>query len=81
MTDPHKPLSDALGAGATPGPWQELVARLLAERYQLAAEVEALRVDAERWRAMRTADGGVTLRIHNSRGDQRDSIIDSARKE
>ena len=34
--------------------------------------------DAKRWQFLRSAGDDVTLRIHNSRGDLRDSVIDAA---
>jgi hypothetical protein len=34
--------------------------------------------DAARWRAVAAAGGGLTLRLHNSRPDHREAVIDAA---
>lgn len=48
----------------------------------LIAERDALREDAERWRHYSTtSDSSLTLRLHYSRADLRNSVIDAARAE
>jgi hypothetical protein len=49
------------------------------ERDRLMAENERLRDDAARWDTFRNADSTLTLRLHNSRPDERDTAIDAAR--
>ena len=45
---------------------------------ELLTHIEALRVDAARWKAVESAGGTVTLRLHNTRPDGRESVIDTA---
>ena len=49
-----------------------------AEMKRLEGEVARLRADSERWKAVETAGGELTLRLHNSRPDRRAAIIDAA---
>lgn len=47
---------------------------------QAPAASEQNAVDADRWRTVESAGGELTLRLHNSRPDQRAAVIDAARK-
>lgn len=49
-----------------------------AEIARLRAEADALRVDAERYRFIRSGGCGATLRFHNSSPANRDEVIDEA---
>lgn len=49
-----------------------------AEIARLRAEADALRVDAERYRFLRSGGCGATLRFHNSNPASRDAVIDEA---
>lgn len=44
-------------------------------------DIEALRRDAERWRFYEAAGSELTLRLHNTRSDHRNSTIDAAMQE
>ncbi|EKT4443988.1 hypothetical protein [Stenotrophomonas maltophilia] len=49
-----------------------------AEIARLRAEADALRVDAERYRFLRSGGCGATLRFHNSNPANRDDVVDAA---
>jgi hypothetical protein len=44
-------------------------------------KIEAMKVDAERWRHYRECSGDLSLRLHNSRPDMRDNVIDAAMRD
>lgn len=70
--------ADSGWQGADGLPLQDDAKAALAATESLMAEVEALRKDAARWKAVEQAGGELTLRLHNSRSDQRASVIDAA---
>lgn len=47
------------------------------EIQQLRAALASRDMDAERWKALESASSELTLRLHNSRADQRAAVIDA----
>jgi hypothetical protein len=71
-------VGEILGGAPDWGQIADSVAAIVADRQRLEGEVARLRADAERWKAVETAGGELTLRLHNSRPDRRAAIIDAA---